>query len=413
MDTVTRRKFLQMSGATSAAALLSGVTQVTWDELIASSQAAPRITGDKVLVLITLYGGNDGLTTIAPYEDPTYKSLRQNLALNASEVFPIGQGLGINAAMTSFKDLWLANRLAVISGVGYPKPSRSHFTSMDIWQTGSPEEPITSGWIGRWLDSLGHDPLRALGIGSVPPPVVVGLKSAASVLPLTKTTKTSALSSATANALAKENIKDSALRKLAARGLSDLLTSSAALGDALAASPSSAVETANTIDGGSAGGQGSLDVQLDLVSRLIRSGLSTRVYATSLGGFDTHADEKGTQTTLLSRLATAVGKFTTSLKGTVHDKDVVIMIHSEFGRRVLANASYGTDHGTSGPVFLIGSSVKGGHHGEHPDLNKLINGDLGVTVDFRSIYAEVAENVLGVESSRLLKGSFGKLDLFS
>jgi len=168
--------------------------------------------------------------------------------------------------------------------------------------------------------------------------------------------------------------------------------------------PAPVAEDLPTGNGGNAGGESNLAQQLDVVAKLIAAGSPTRVWSVSLGGFDTHANEANAQAALLGTVSAALSRFASQMKSTSRGKDIVTMVYSEFGRRVKGNASQGTDHGTSGPVFLIGDRVKGGFYGDQPSLSKLINGDLAVTTDFRDIYAAVLEDVLKSPAESVLAG---------
>ena len=184
MDTVTRRRFLIASGVTGGVALATGSGLVTWHELSQRAVSDPQPVGSKILVLVTLYGGNDGINTLVPYADPAYHDARPELAYAEGEVLRLDASVGLNPAMKGMATLWREGRLAVVRGVGYPRPDHSHFRSMDIWQTASPDAPVNTGWIGRWLDATGDDPVRAVNIGAVLPPLAVGANSSAAALPL-------------------------------------------------------------------------------------------------------------------------------------------------------------------------------------------------------------------------------------
>ena len=364
-----------------------------------------------VLVLVTLYGGNDGLGTLVPYADPAYRAARPELAYDEGELLRLDDELALNPAMTGFKGLWDAGRLAVVRGVGYPRPDRSHFRSMDIWQTGSPDRPVPTGWVGRWLDSTGPDPLRVVSVGATLPPLVVGEKAAGVALPLGRFEAPAGELGRGVAALARPDPADPPTQALAARSTAILLEATRLLGPPLAAAEDADEQDGEAQQaGGSAGGQGQLDRQLAAVSACVRAGVPTRVYAVSLGGFDTHADEKGTQTRLLGELDRAVSGFLRGLEADERGRRVVVAVYSEFGRRVAANASDGTDHGTAGTVFVAGRSVRGGYHGDQPSLTALDDGDLRVTTDFRSVYATLLERVLGTDAGRVLDGTRPALD---
>lgn len=401
MDTLTRRKFLLASGVTGAAALAGGATVLGLRELHAAGATDPLPPGQGILVLLTLYGGNDGLNTLVPAADPAYQKARPDLAYQAHEVLDLGDGLGLNPAMTAMHGLWQGGKLAIVRGVGYPQPNHSHFVSMDIWQTASPTEPGTSGWLGRWLDTQPDDQLRALravSLGGVLPPLLAGAKTAGSALPLGRFSLPSGASGEALKALGAASPQDCPNAAYAARDTADLLTVSTAFGPTLTTKAKKA-----------SAGTSALAQQLDIVASCIESSVPTRVYAVSLGGFDTHAAEKGTQSALLKQVSDAIGAFQQRIAASARAKDVVLVAYSEFGRRVAANANDGTDHGTAGPVFVVGESVHGGFIGEQPSLTDLDNGDLKFHTDFRSVYATVLQRVLGAEPASVLGGSFPTL----
>ncbi len=392
MDTLTRRRFLAASGVVAAGALAAGATSRSWLDLISAGATNPRPADARVLVLLTMYGGNDGLGTVIPYADPGYASARPHLAYTQAEVLPLGSDLGLNPALKGLHALWQNKSLAIIRGVGYPKPDHSHFRSMDIWQSGSPDGPVHTGWLGRWLDTLPHDPLRAVSLGPVLPPLLAGEKGAGSALPIGRLSlPTGPLRDGLA-ALARPEGGEPAMQAAAAVANADLFTVAGRLGPAVNS-------------GGSTGAQGELAAQLDIVARCITAGAPTRVYCVSLGGFDTHADEKATQAQLLGEVDTAVADFLTAVGRNSVGRSVVLAAYSEFGRRVGANAGDGTDHGTAGVMFVAGAPVRGGFYGDQPSLSALDAGDLHVTTDFRSVYGELLHRVLDAEPARVLPGA--------
>ncbi|MEP6599105.1 MAG: DUF1501 domain-containing protein [Actinomycetota bacterium] len=412
MDTITRRRFLIASGVTGGAAVVAGSAAVTWSQLHDRAATDPLPTGSDILVLVTLYGGNDGINTVVPYADPAYHDARSDLAYAEGDVLHLSDGLGLNPAMMGMAGLWQAKQLAIVRGVGYPKPDHSHFRSMDIWQTASPEHPVATGWIGRWLDATGDDPIRAVNIGSVLPPLAVGANAAAATLPLGKAAPLAADLQAALAGLSKADSSDGAAPAMVAQSLRDERTVAATFASVLdpkAADPDHDQESA----AGSAGGQASLKNQLDVVARCIKAGVPTRVYSVSLGGFDTHANEKGTQQTQLGVLDAAVSGFLKDMASDPHGRGVVVAAYSEFGRRVKANASQGTDHGTAGPMFVAGLPVRGGFYGAQPSLTDLDNGDLKANVDFRVVYGELLSSVLNADPAQVLGSDRPKLGLIS
>jgi uncharacterized protein (DUF1501 family) len=287
--------------------------------------------------------------------------------------------------------LWHDKSLAIVRGVSYPNPDHSHFRSMDIWQTASPAEPVSTGWIGRWLDATGDDPLRAVNIGAVLPPLSVGAKTTAAALSTAGQSGQSGQFADTIAALGAEDPSDTpAMAAVCAayRATKTVDTTLAGVSraDAAGAPKANKANKANT-----------LSAQLRAVSQCVKAAVPTRVYMVSLGGFDTHADERGTQQRLLQTLDEALTPFLRDMAGDKYGRNVVVLAYSEFGRRVAANASQGTDHGTAGPVFVAGTPVNGGFYGEEPSLTELDNGDLKATTDFRDIYHELLSRTLGTD----------------
>jgi len=395
MDGLTRRTLLRASGAAGAAAVLAGAAGVTLEEVFRRARETPLPGGTPVLVLLTMYGGNDGLNTVVPYSDPAYHDARPGLAYQASEVLRLDDHFGLNPGMKGLAKMWQDKQVAIIRGVGYPKPDRSHFRSMDIWQTASPESPVNSGWIGRWLDVAGDDPLLALNIGEVLPPLAVGTKATAAALSLGAATRSGATLPSLA-ALGQPDPSDGPAAKLVVASYAAQQRVQQTFAPVLADRASGA----KPADQG--GGRTSLKDQLDLVARCIKAGAPPRVYAVSATGFDTHAEEKAAQTAQLTMVDAALTEFRTSMAGHARARDVVVLAYSEFGRRVAANASQGTDHGTAGPSFVIGDRVKAGFYGDEPSLTDLVAGDLKTSTDFRTVYAELLDRVLGADPSRVL-----------
>jgi uncharacterized protein (DUF1501 family) len=389
VDLVTRRRFLTLSGVTAATALAAGATQVHWSTLMSAAERNPLDPNAGVLIVVTLYGGNDGLNTVVPATDPAYHAARPELAYQPSEVLGLGDGLGLNPGMTGLKSLWDSGELAVVRGVGYPQPDHSHFRSMAIWQTASPTTSVPTGWLGRWLDATGADPLRAVSVEPVLPPLLAGEHTAAASLPVGGLTlPTGPLAHAFA-ALGAPQPGEDPWRACTATSISDLHNAVRVLGSAASPHvpsqrPATTRHAGATQVGKPAGAGSELAAQLDVVASLIEAGVPTRVYSVSLSGFDTHANERGTQQRLLTTL--------------------------EFGRRVRANASQGTDHGTAGPVFLLGTGVRGGFHGTQPSLTDLDNGDLKQTTDFRDVYATVLQGVLGTDPASILSNHQGQVN---
>lgn len=406
MTTMTRRSFVRWAGAGAVAAYT-----VSLEDVVRAAQLQPLLPGTPILVVVTLYGGNDGLNAVVPYNDPVYHDLRGALAYGEGQVIPLAEGLGLNNALQGFKTLWDNKQLAIVRGVGYPNPDRSHFSSMAIWQTASRSASKT-GWLGRWLETQPADPFRAIGVGSTLPPLLVGERRSGTALPLSGFRIPWGEIATDLSRLAVEIPNESVLTATAASSIRDLFAVADTVTPVLK-KPAPPTPDLPTAIGGNAGGDSNISQQLDVVAKLIAAGSPTRVWSVSLGGFDTHANEQGVQIRLLEALSNSVTTFMSQMRSIGKSKDVTLLVYSEFGRRVRANASGGTDHGTSAPVFLIGERVNGGFFGEQPSLNQLKDDDLPTTVDFRSVYASIVEDLLATRSSDILNGWQSKLPLLS
>ena len=391
MDVLTRRLFLKLT--TGVAAIGATSTFLSLDQIAEAAIKRPLADGTPILVVVTLYGGNDGLNTVIPFKDPTYFSSRPDISYKAETMLPLDAELALNPKMGGIKGLWDQNKVAIVRGVGYPKPDHSHFSSMAKWQTASPDRQINSGWLGRWLDSQPEDPMLAISLGTVLPPMLAGTKLSGSALPLGGLTIPKGALATQCIQLSKVTRKDTKLMAAAATSMRNLFNLSSTIQPILKL-PAPVAPDLPTVNGGNAGGNSNLSQQLDVVAKLVAAGSPTKVWSVSLGGFDTHANEANAQAELLGVVSSSLARFMNQLKSTTRLNDVTIMVYSEFGRRVKGNASQGTDHGTSGPMFLIGERVKGGFYGDQPSLSKLIDGDLAVTTDFRDVYATILESVL-------------------
>ncbi len=398
MDTLSRRKFLQLSGA---AAVGLGAQVLSMDQIAQAAVSRPLPLGTPIFVIVTLYGGNDGLNTVVPYTNPIYYESRPDISYPENTLLALGEGLALNPAMTGIKTLWDAKKVAIVRGVGYPKPDRSHFSSMAIWQSASPVTHLNTGWLGRWVDTQPLDPMLAISLGSVLPPLLAGAKYSGSVLPLGGLVIPGGRLAIDCRKLSAPAMRDSKLMAAAATSMRNLFDLSSAITPVLTA-PVPLSEDLPTVNGGNAGGDSNLQQQLDIVAKLIAAGSPTRVWSVSLGGFDTHANEANSQAVLLGSVSTSITRFLAQMKVVNRNNDVVVMAYSEFGRRVVGNASQGTDHGTSGPVFLFGDRIKGGFYGDQPSLSQLVSGDLAVTTDFRDIYATILDDVLTTPAEKVL-----------
>lgn len=405
-EPISRRKFLIGAGAVTGAAVV-GVT--AWHYADGSSSSRPdhpagaeQAHGGAPLVLVTLYGGNDGINTVVPYTDPAYLKLRPTLGYQPAEVLPLADGLGLNPQLKGLQGLWNGGQLAVVRGVGYPKPNLSHFASTAIWQTGDPADEQRTGWLGRWLDATGTDPLRAVSVGNSLPLALRGERQTATALvgPKIELPGGTRFQQAYA-ALQGAGSDRSGLATPIAESSGELLAVQRRLDQLTIASP-----------GAGPGPTSDLGGQLDLVASLINAGSPTRAYSVSLASFDTHAGEKANHERLLGELDAAVAGFLQKIAGSEAGRHTVLLTVSEFGRRPAENASGGTDHGTAAPLLVAGHGVNGGRfYGDQPSLTKLDgSGNQLFTVDFRSVFATVLERVIATDSERVLGGSYPILD---
>jgi uncharacterized protein (DUF1501 family) len=419
-NALTRRVFLQQgltlaSMAATAPLFIqrSAVAMMRPDGARTSTIAG--VPDDRILVVVQLSGGNDGLNTVIPYGDSRYYNARPGIALpepgRGTEGGPQGaalaldtkRGIGLHPGLSGLKELIDDGVASVIQGVGYPNPNRSHFTSMDIWHTAD-IDGRGDGWIGRYFDCTCNGtpaPEGAVSIGRAAPLAMNGsiqkpisfesaelfrwlgesLDGRASLKqPYEAINRGGELSSVD---------PDSQLGFLMRTAL-DAQLSSDRIRAAVAKSPLVQYP----------GNQ--LARQLQVVGAMIRDGMKTRVYYVSLGGFDTHANQLATHNNLLGQLGSSLGAFHRDLKAQGNSGRVLTMCFSEFGRRVAQNASGGTDHGTAAPLYLVGDMVRPGLLGDHPSLTDLDEGDLKFNLDFRSVYAAVLEDWLGAPSAKIL-----------
>ena len=354
--------------------------------LVRSLQAAPGEKDHRILVVLQLDGGNDGLNTVVPIRDENYARLRPSLRLDRSQLASINDDLAFHPSMAAAADLLEDDRLAIIQNVGYPNPSRSHFRSMAIWQTArfDEEEHVNYGWVGRGLDhgrrSVGSDSIL---VGHEEIPLALrGRRSVASSMRPNETLELiSPFSPATIAATDKSSDE---LTSFVQRTVLDAYATADELVKAKVTPGHSYPAT-------------QLGERMKLIAQLIKSGLSTRCYYAIQSGYDTHSTQLPAHSRLLLEFSTAVKTFLDDLRDAGVEDRVALMAFSEFGRRIAENGSKGTDHGTAGPVFGAGSAVKAGVHGKTTGTGKRTDGDLNVGIDFRSVYNGLLQDWLQVE----------------
>jgi uncharacterized protein (DUF1501 family) len=369
----------------------------------------PAAAGERVLVVVNLQGGNDGLNTVVPYSLRQYYAARPTLAVPARDVLRIDANVGLNPALAPLKAMYDKGQVAIVQGAGYPKPDHSHFRSTEIWQTAEPDSYASTGWLGRFLDEAdlpAGNLFNAVAVSQLVPEALIA-----------RTVDVPAVDALRGYGLASD-------RNAAERGAFKSLS---AADDLPFRSPylRTVAEIEDHAERGAAelprlvaGYQTQanypatpLGRSLALAAQIVGSKLGTRVLYVQHGSFDTHVSQKATQDRLLGELADALSAFYADLAAHGNDGRTLTMTFSEFGRRVAENGNRGTDHGEAAPMFLIGGGVKGGVYGDHPSLDRLDNGDATFTVDFRSVYATVIERWFGRPSTGVLAAGFQPLTI--
>jgi uncharacterized protein (DUF1501 family) len=408
--TNSRREFLRHLGAVGVVSL-SGLPPAFLSQAVAAGNSS-----DRVLVLIQLAGGNDGLNTVVPFQDDKYYKARPGIAIGRGSVLKLNSSVGLHPVMRGFKELFDESQLAVIQGVGYKNPDRSHFRSMDIWQSAHPEsDDISSGWIGRALDArfgdTGAAKLPALSIGTQKLPL--SLLSTRISVPTIRDPKRYELQIPGDSVQRKKYLKviQAAVNQKAQPGSN--LEFLRATTKAAVSSAEALKQVARNYKPASPYPFSSLANQLKLVAQMIASDFGPRVYFVSHGGFDTHSQQANAHNTLLNELSSSVTAFVRDIHGHGLGDQVNVLTFSEFGRRVKENGSLGTDHGAASQMFAIGQKVKGGVIGKHPSLSDLDDGDLKFHTDFRQVYASVLDQWLNIDSTKVLHKKFKPVEFLS
>jgi uncharacterized protein (DUF1501 family) len=431
----TRRDFLRTT-------LLGGAIGWTVPSFVANTFSALHASADgaltqfatgkdgPILILIQLAGGNDGLNAVVPYTNDFYYQARPTIGVKPTDVLKLNDTLGLNPSLTGFKSLYDAGHLAVINGVGYPNPNRSHFRSTEIWQTASDENRyLTDGWIGRYFDNAcaGCDPTVGINIGDRLPqafsshnPTGISLQNPASYRFMgaglnddEETAYRSMYGEAPAGSGAGDSVSMLSGTITLNNGQSALDFLERTSMDAQVSSDKIRDIAGKVKNMATYPGSG-LANNLKLVARLIAGGLPTRVFYVSQGGYDTHTGQRNAQDARLKELGEAVKAFTDDLTAMGEFQRVTMMTFSEFGRRVTENGSRGTDHGAAAPMFIIGGDkVRNGLVGTEPSLDPkdLLDGDIKYGTDFRSVYATLLQDWLKTPSVPILGRQFETLPL--
>ena len=413
----SRREFLGLGSTllATSAAVPAFLTQTAW----AASGKEPET--DRVLVVLQLTGGNDGLNTVVPFTDKTYRKLRPKLHLADAKLHRLNDRLGLHPSLKGLKHLMDEDQAALIQSVGYPNPNRSHFESMAIWHMAPGDHNLSykksayaqGGWLARAIDQRSTTAQQTkaaqalnIGVGEMPQALLgsrVQVPSIQSLAQLKLSTGLFDPKTQQAQIAAWKNGTGSTSNPLLQAALQSSLAvhTTAAQIRKIKPDQSTTVKYPET----------PLAERLQLMAQLIRAGFSTPIYYTEHTGFDTHSQQLNSHRNVLGELGRALRAFIADLNKHVPNRPVLVLVFSEFGRRVEENGSAGTDHGTAGPVFLAGSHLKPGIHGPDPDLENLIDGDPVFGVDFRSVYATILEDWLNIPSQPVLGQQFEKLDV--
>lgn len=377
---MNRRNFLSLTGT------FTGGMLVLPDFLHAFGSQNSLVIGEQCLVFIQLNGGNDGLNTFIPYENPLYYDLRTKIAIGKDAVIGKNKGMAFHPALKDFAQMQQNGDITILQNVGYPDPVRSHFRSQEIWQTATDSNKyVNEGWLGRYLDlqCKDHQPTAGINLDSIDNLSLKGIEPNA--ITVKDPNKFKIRSDKEETVKLSDNPQLDFVRKIA----NSVTEGSDDIQKALTKSTS---EISYPKTG--------LSKNLEWISRLIKGNLNSKVYYTSLGGFDTHDNQLAIHERKLTELNDAIFSFYQDLKKAKLLQNVTIVVFSEFGRRVKDNGN-GTDHGTAAPMFVIGGSNKGTILGKNPNLSTLDNGDLIHEIDFRSVYATLLQQKMNFDYTKI------------
>ena len=388
---MNRRNFLTLTGT------FTGGTLLLPSFLHAFGTQSNLVIGEQCLVFIQLNGGNDGLNTFIPYDNPFYYDLRPKIALSKNEIVSKNNGMGFHPALKDFATMQQNGDLSIIQNVGYPEPNRSHFRSQEIWQTGSKSnEYLNEGWLGRYLDiqCKENQPTAGINLDAIDNLALKGNEP---------------------NAI---TVKDPNRFKIRKNDDDEVALSSNPQLDFVRKIANSVTEGSEEIQKALTKSTSEINypktklaASLEWIARLIKGNLNSKIYYTSQNGYDTHDNQLAIHQRNLTELNDAVFSFYSDLKKANLLQNVTIVVFSEFGRRVKDNGN-GTDHGTAAPLFIIGGMNSGKVLGENPNLSDLDNGDLKYNIDFRSVYATLLQNKMQFNPNQIgitnqpLKGLF-------
>ena len=377
---MNRRNFLTLTGT------FTGGMLVLPDFLHAFGSQNNLVIGEQCIVFVQLNGGNDGLNTFVPYDNPLYYDLRTKIALSKDAVIGKNKGMAFHPSLKDFAQMQQNGDLTVIQNVGYPEPIRSHFRSQEIWQTAADSDKyINEGWLGRYLDLQcnGHQATAGINLDSIDNLALKGMEP--NSITVKDPNRFKVKSDKEENVTLSDNPQLDFVRKIA----NSVTEGSDEIQKALAKSKSE-ISYPKT----------ELSKNLEWIGRLIKGNLNSKVYYTSLGGFDTHDNQLAIHEKKLTDLNDSLYSFYQDLKQAQLLQNVTIVVFSEFGRRVKDNGN-GTDHGTAAPMFIVGGNNKGTVLGNNPDLSNLDNGDLKYEIDFRSVYASLLQQKMNFDYAKI------------
>lgn len=363
---------------------------------------------NRILVVLELTGGNDGLNTVVPFTNDEYYRLRPTLAIQKDRVLKMNDEFGFHPNLLGFHHLYKTGQMAVVHGCSYPKPNRSHFESMGFWHTGVPNGSDSRGWVGRFADAYNPQPKQSYII-NIAMEQSMAVKSGvhAPVVFSDPNRFVREASEAEKEALAKLGKDNPKTGNQSLTFLRNIATTADRSSDFVR---SACAEYRTKMDYG----YGAVGTDMKRISALIKANSPARLYYLNFGSFDTHVSQGGAHSGLFNQLGDAVMAFLRDMKAIGRENDVAIMAFTEFGRRVKENASFGTDHGVASPMFVFSHKVKGGFYGDHPSLTDLVEGDPKMTTDFRSVYATMIKEWMGYDDTNaILQGEFPTLAIFA
>ena len=416
LSSSTRREFLRQLGAAGIVSL--GAMPPRFMTRAAEAALGGAARDQRVLVLIQMAGGNDGLNTLVPIDDPAYEKARPGIGFKKGQALRLNDQFGLHPNLTGMRELYDEGKLAIVQGVGYPNPDRSHFRSMDIWQSAEPDraEP-RDGWLGRALEwQFDRQPALAealtLGTDKLP----LAFVSTRVNVPTLRRVEDFQLADGNGSAT-NRTLTRTAMKRLAGEAAGDpRQTVSGGELDFLRRATTTALTSAERLKSLSSSYKTtvnypstSLANRLKLIAQMVTADFPARMYFVSLDGFDTHSQQQPGHAALMAELSGAIRAFEQDLTEHKLSDRVALATFSEFGRRVAENGSLGTDHGAASMLFALTPTGKAGLHGKPPSLTDLTDGDLKFTTDFRSVYATLLDNWLEIPSEGVLGGKFETL----